>query len=207
MTMKIKKICSAVLALMMFVGCAQPQEEENKNEMAEQYTELAEENSYVMIRKDDLKPLLEHGTSVLFLGFPECVWCQAYVPMLEDILEEQGGHAEYYNIFTDKSQDRPFYDEIADLINAKDDSILSYGNDGKLVIYMPLVLFLKDGELVGYDHETCTEDSSVIKPEEYWTQEKKDAFHIRMTEYVKEIKEAQDENNSQGCENGCKVGG
>ena len=206
--MKKMRLIAAVLSAFLIAGCTQPAPaEETDFKLTDVYTELAEDNSFTVIGKEDLKPLIENGTSVLFLGFPECTWCQAYLPMLDDILKEQGAHAEYYNIYTDKSEDRPFYDEIAAMIDAKDESILSYGSDGKRVIYMPLVLFLDGGELIGFDHETCTEDSSVIKPEEYWTEEKKSAFVQRMTGYVSQIKAAQDAINAKGCDNhGCKVG-
>jgi hypothetical protein len=83
--------------------------------------------------------------------------------------------------------------------------VIQYNNDGKQVIYMPLVLFIKNGRLVGYNNETSTEDSKVIQPADYWTQEKKTALKETLNTSVAEIKAAQDENTAKGCDNGCKV--
>ena len=40
--------------------------------------------------------ILEHGTGVVYLGFPECPWCQAYVPMLNEVADIEGLEKIYY---------------------------------------------------------------------------------------------------------------
>jgi thiol-disulfide isomerase/thioredoxin len=158
--------------------------------------------------KGDVENFLLHGTGILFFGFPACPWCQAYLPQLNTVLQSNGAETAYYNIYTDKTADRDFYDQIAkdvESINDSGSAIIQYNNDGKQVFYMPLVMFVKNGRIVAYNNETCTLDSKVIQPADYWTEEKKQALNSTLNPLVAQIKAAQDENAAKGCDNGCKV--
>ena len=209
-----KKILSCILAMLLCAcggtSASSYNVETSKASVSLQefYPDMPQENNFTIIDKEDLKPFIEHGTGILFLGFPECPWCQVYLPMAQEILSENGAMAKYYNIYTDKKEDRPFYDEIAALIAERNDTegdYVFYDNDGKQVIYMPLMLFIDEGEIVAFDNETCMEDSSVISPEEYWTQEKIDAFKKRLRAYVEDIFEEMEDNDAKGCDKGCEV--
>ena len=209
-----KKILSCILAMLLCAcggtSASSYNVETSKASVSLQefYPDMPQENKFTIIDKEDLKPFIEHGTGILFLGFPECPWCQVYLPMAQEILSENGAMAKYYNIYTDKKEDRPFYDEIAALIAERNDTegdYVFYDNDGKQVIYMPLMLFIDEGEIVAFDNETCMEDSSVISPEEYWTQEKIDAFKKRLRAYVEDICEEMEDNDAKGCDKGCEV--
>ncbi len=209
-----KKILSCILA-MLLCACGGTSASSYNVEtskasasLQEFYPDMPQENNFTIMDKEDLKPFIEHGTGILFLGFPECPWCQVYLPMAQEILSENGAMAKYYNIYTDKKEDRPFYDEIAALIAERNDTegdYVFYDNDGKQVIYMPLMLFIDEGEIVAFDNETCMEDSSVISPEEYWTQEKIDALKERLRAYVEDICEEMEDNDAKGCDKGCEV--
>ena len=209
-----KKILSCILAMLLCAcggtSASSYNVETSKASVSLQefYPDMPQENKFTIIDKEDLKPFIEHGTGILFLGFPECPWCQVYLPMAQEILSENGAMAKYYNIYTDKKEDRPFYDEIAALIAERNDTegdYVFYDNDGKQVIYMPLMLFIDEGEIVAFDNETCMEDSSVISPEEYWTQEKIDALKERLRAYVEDICEEMEDNDAKGCDKGCEV--
>ena len=204
-----KRILMTVLCLLLFTGCIQPEQTAEptpgSTKISEIYTALPEENTFEIIDQERLTALIEHGTAVVFLGFPECPWCQAYVPYLDEVVKEAGTQVFYYNIYKDKTDDREYYDHVAELINARDDTILAYDNDGKLRIYMPLVLFVQQGEIIGYDNETCMLDSREIKPEEYWTEEKIGALKEKLAGYAKVIAEARKENDSHGCNDDCTV--
>ncbi len=175
------------------------------------YDDLPSENQFDMMQKDDLKTFIEHGTGILYFSFPQCPWCQAYIPMLNEVLEEQDTRAYYYNIRIDKDEDRDFYDEIAQLLidqnESGDEDVVLYGNDGKPLIYMPLVLFINNGKIQAWNGESNTNDSDEISPEDYWTQERKDNLKNTLSESIKEIKTVQQENAAKGCDTGCSYGG
>ena len=200
----LKRLLTVILMMGLLIGCgtAEPAEAVEWN-MHDAYSDVAEENVFYEGTEESLTALLEHGIGIIFLGFPECPWCQAYAPMLNETVSSAGTRVLYYNIYEDKVDNATFYDRIAAYINEHDSSILSYNSDGRLVIYMPLVLFVQNGEIIAYDHETCTEDSSVITPEEYWTDDKVEALKTKLLENASLIAAAQEENDSQGCSLEC----
>ncbi len=216
---RMKKIVTGVLlGTLLFTGCASTDSSvssvdsvvEMEKNVADEYDQLSKDNQFEYLAKEDLKTFIEHGTGILVLGFPQCPWCQAYYPMLDEVLKEYDVTAQYYNIYVDKTEDRTFYDEVATLLNEgnqTDAEILHYNNEGKAVIYMPLTVFIENGEIVGFEGESNDLDSNEIKPAEYWTDEKVDAIKDRLKPYVSHVKDLQDANNAKGCDSGCKYGG
>lgn len=212
-----KKVIGVLLSgMMILTGCANSTQtsvsnvSEDEVILSDLYEDLPEDNNFELIQKDDLKTFIEHGTGILYFSFPECPWCQAYAPMLNEVLEDNEATAYYYNIHTDKDEDREFYDEIVQLLiqhdySNKEDLIL-YDNDGKGLIYMPMTLFIDNGEIKNWNGDSNTNDSDEISPDEYWTDEKVEALKTSLNDGVSVIKAAQVANDSKGCDTGCKVG-
>ena len=178
-----RKLFIVLLSIFLYACAATPSSGEVA--LVDLYPDLPEDNHFQVIAKDDLEDFMQHGTGILFFGFPECPWCQAYLPLAEEVLSSVDVTCRYYNIYADKKQDRPFYDEICTLLESINDSgheIVRYDNDGKQVVYMPLMMFIENGRIVSYDDETCTEDSSVISPQDYWTKDKITALQQRLQE-------------------------
>ena len=44
---------------------------------AEEYTSVTKDNVFVYRSAEEIINILEHGTGVVYLGFPECPWCTA----------------------------------------------------------------------------------------------------------------------------------
>lgn len=206
-----KKLLSGFLCgMMIFTGCTSDTADSvtsaSETVLSDEYEQLEEDNAFEVIAKEDLKDFIEHGTGILFLGYPGCPWCQAYLPILDEVLKAEDMQAYYYNIREDKDEDRDFYDEIAQLLIDKNatnqDDIVQYDNDGKKVIYMPLTLFIEHGGIKQYNGETNTLDSDEISPDDYWTEEKVDTLKETLSAYTQSVKKAQEE-NEKGCDNGC----
>lgn len=195
-----KKIISALLAVML-AGCTAPAavQEQEPEDFLSSYTELEDSSAFYEGDHDSVEKMLQHGTGILYFSFPECPWCQKYTPLLAELAEEAGVRILYYDIHQDKEDDREWYDAVAAEIDAKNSSISRYDNDGNRLIYMPLVLFLREGTVIGYDDETCDISSSEFSPETYWTEEKKEALSQRLLPLMEEIRASQEEKNSGGC--------
>lgn len=146
-----------------------------------------------------VEKMLEHGTGVIYFGFEECPWCVEYRPLLEDMAEEGKIEVMHYDIHKDKEKDREWYDEIAEELSEMNEDMIRYDNDGNAIIYMPLTVFVHDGEVIGYEDETCDLSSKEHDPKTYWTEEKKSALAKRVVPLMKEVKSLQEEKNSQGC--------
>ena len=64
-----------------------------------EYTKVPDDNVFVYRNIDDIINILEHGTGVVYLGFPECPWCQEYVYYLNETAKENNvDKIYYYNI-------------------------------------------------------------------------------------------------------------
>ena len=75
-----------------------------------EYTNVSDDNPFVYRSVDQIINILEKGKGVVYLGFPECPWCQAYVPYVEEVAKKVGVGAV---IFNDLAQSR-IKDEIFD---------------------------------------------------------------------------------------------
>ena len=60
----------------------------DNEKFANEYTEVGKNNVFVYREADEIIKILEGGTGIVYLGFPECPWCQAYVPMLNEVAKE-----------------------------------------------------------------------------------------------------------------------
>ena len=135
----------------------------------EEYKLDDEENVFVYRSAEEIIKILENGTGVVYLGFPECPWCTAYVKILNEVAKEEGlEKIYYYNILEDRKNNTENYKKIVSILN---DNLL-YDEEGNKRIFVPDVTFILKGEIVGHDNETSVMESG-ITPEEYWSEENK----------------------------------
>lgn len=133
---------------------------------AKEYTEVDSNNVFVYRDIDEIINILEHGTGIVYLGFPECPWCQSYVKYLNEVATDMGvEEIYYYDILEDRQENTDNYLKIVDLIN----EYLQYDKEGKKRIYVPSVITLKKGEIIGFDDETAWDTKGFTKPADYWT--------------------------------------
>ena len=157
---------------------------------AEEYNEVDENNVYVYRTMDEIIKILENGTGVVYLGFPECKWCQRYVKYLNEVAyEEDIEKIYYYNIKEDRENNTENYQKIIELLG----DYVPYDEEGNRKIYVPAVIYVKNGEIVGHDNESSMVSGDV---DEYWTEEKVSALKERTREFMKA-------SNPNVCTDGC----
>ena len=210
--MRLRKLLIAMIAVMMMAcsnaSAVSSSEGVSEYKLSSEYEMLPENNRYVIADKENVERFLRHGTGMIVFGFPACKWCQAYLPIFNEVLEEADANCLYYNIRKDKDDDRPFYDQIADVVEELNDTgeqIIEYDNDGRSGIYMPLVLFVEEGRIVAYNNDTSMISSDENTPDAYWTEERKAEVTSVLAENTAEIKALQDEHDDRGCDTGCEV--
>ena len=82
---------------------------------------------------------MENGTGVVYLGFPECPWCQAYVKYLNDVIknsnEQNTAIENLYEAFLQLKAyvDEYFDKEFPELVNDKIDELVQDGTIGNLL--------------------------------------------------------------------------
>ena len=78
-----------------------------------EYTLVSSDNVFVYKSAEEIINLMEHGTGVVFLGFPECPWCQYYVRYLNEVAIEVGiDKIYYYNIKKDRDKNTDSYKKM-----------------------------------------------------------------------------------------------
>lgn len=172
-----------VIFVLILVGC-QKEEITDAEKFAQEYTQVTEYNYYVYRDSEEIIKILEHGTGVVYLGFPECPWCQAYVPMLDEVADIEGLEKIYYlNIYEDRKNNTEDYQKIVEIIK----DYLQYDEEGNKRIYVPAVIFVLDGEIIGFDDETSYDTKGLDNPEDYWNEEETSDLKKRLAEMISQI--------------------
>lgn len=151
------------------------------SKFADEYTELTDDNVFVYASVDEIIDTLENGNGVVYLGFPECQWCQRYVVYLNDVAKENNvDKILYYNIREDRNNNSDNYLKIVDLLK----DYLQDDEDGNPRIYVPAIIFMNDGKIVGFDDETSLDTKGCSNADEYWTKDEIKDLKERLNEYI-----------------------
>ena len=151
------------------------------------------DNPFVYRSVDQIINILEKGTGVVYLGFPECPWCQAYVPYVEEVAKKVGIDKVYYfNIKEDRKNNTEEYQKIVKIL----DVYLPNDDEGNKRIYVPAIIIVQNGKIIEFDDETSKDTKGYKTPEEYWKNENLDALKTKLEKSFNEIK-------STVCKSGC----
>ena len=124
---------------------------------------------------EELADIIKNKTGVIYFGFPTCPWCRSALPALLEASEDAGINTIYYlNIkeerdtkkidsngkIIDVKKGSSGYNKLLEVLNdylddytLKDDN----GNEvkvGEKRIYVPLVVFVKEGKVLGIHSDT-----------------------------------------------------
>lgn len=182
-------IIIAVLLLILIGGIlfftlGKENEETDAEKFAKEYTEVGEQNVFVYRNAEEVIKLLEHGTGIVYLGFPECPWCQTYAKYLNEVALEVGvDKIYYYNILEDRTNNTEVYQKIVSLLG----DTLQYDEEGNPRVYVPNVSFHVSGKIIGSDCETSLDTKGLDSPEEYWTEEEVTDLKSKLTDYMEEV--------------------
>ena len=139
-------------------------------------------NVFVYRNLDEINKILENGTGVVYLGFPECPWCRGYIPYLNEVaINEHLDKIYYFNILNDRKNNTSGYKKTVQLLN----DYLKYDNEGNKRIYVPAVIAVNNGEIVGFDDESSLDTKGYETPEEYWKNEDLDGLKKRLSDMIK----------------------
>lgn len=177
-----------ILALFVIAFLTKEEPEEivltDAEKFAKEYTEVSKDNIFVYKSIDEIIKIMEEGTGIVYLGFPECAWCQAYVPYLNEVAKEEGIEEIYYfNIMEDRKENTKEYKKIVELLKER----LQKDNEGNERVYVPNVSFHADGKLVGNNCETSLDTKGLDNPEDYWTEEEVTELKAILTKYIDRV--------------------
>ena len=157
---------------------------EDAKKFASEYTKVTEDNVFVYRDINQIIKILEKGTGVVYLGFPECPWCQAYVKMLNEVAKEKGiTKIYYYDILEDRKNNTSEYQKIVSLLS----SYLQADEEGNPRVYVPNVTFVIKGEIIGNNCESSLDTHGFDNPDDYWTDEEVTALKSTLNEYMSKV--------------------
>ena len=149
-----------------------------------EYLQVGNDNVFKYKSIDETVKILEGGTGVVYLGFPECPWCQRYVVYLNEVAKESGVENIYYtNILQDRKDNTEGYQKLVSIL----DGYLLNDNEGNPRIFVPDISIVVNGEIVGHDNETSVVTEEDGTPEEYWTEKRIEDLKLRLKGFFEKL--------------------
>ena len=157
-----------VIALVITLVILNTNNKTDAKKFSEEYNTVSSDNIFTYRTAEEIIKILKHGTGIVYLGFPECPWCMEYVKYLNDTAKEsEADEIYYYNILDIRKNNTKEYQEIVSILS----DYLQYDKEGNKRIYVPAVLVVDHGKIVGFDDETAWDTKGYEKPKDYWTEE------------------------------------
>ena len=147
--------------------------------------ELGAEVPFTYAGIEEVAALLEGGTGVLYLGFPECPWCRCLLPALYDACLRAGQTAgvtcfnaqplrDELSLAADGSvqvekEAAPAYETLLGLLYDHLTPYEGLGDESIRRIYFPTTVFVRDGEITSVHIGTLDEqeDPYVLSDAQY----------------------------------------
>ena len=194
LTVIILGVAGLVLASFLMMYAVIGGQETDAERFASEYSTVEKNNPFVYRSSDEIVDILEHGTGAVFLGFPSCAWCQAYVGYLGEVAKEKGlDTIYYYNIEQDRKDNTELYQKLVSILS----SYLQYDEEGQRRIYVPNVTFVIDGKIIGNDLESSKYTAGETDPSAYWTEARVNDLKSRLGSWMQQIIDTQ--NCSDSC--------
>lgn len=136
--------------------------------------EIDKDNPIKYSNSKEIENILKSGSGIIYFGYPKCPWCRTAVPVLLHAASDAGVNKIYY---IDMSEERSSYsykegkvtldkkgtDQYYELLKlfegyldkyyVKDENGVEH-DTGETRIYVPIVFFVREGEIVGYHLDT-----------------------------------------------------
>lgn len=152
----------------IFAWKREDKKETDAKRFSEEYSMVGEENPFVYRSLSEIIKILENGTGIVYLGFPECPWCNHYVAYLNEIAGEKNVDKIYYaNILNDRKENTEEYQKVVKILS----DYLQYDAEGNKRIYVPSLIIVEKGKILAFDDETAYDTKGHKTPEEYWEKE------------------------------------
>ena len=137
-------LLAVIVGICLYTAFTSKNEVSDAKKFSLDYTEVGEDNIFVYRTDEEIIKILEGGTGIVFFGFPECPWCQAYAPMLNEVAKESGiEEIYYYNIKDIRKANTENYQKIVSILK----DYLPKDKVGNERVTVPDVTIVKEGKL------------------------------------------------------------
>ena len=154
-------------------------EKKEIDKFLEEYTLLDENHAYEIKNIDEIINILNKNGIVFFCNSGSD-WCQYYAKMLDDVAVKSNINKIYYvDIKEDRNNNSTKYQKIVKKLY----NYLDIDDTGNKRLSMPMLVFIKNGNVIASD-TTTYRVSSDTTPKEYWTDLNITNFENRINEYI-----------------------
>lgn len=182
--LKFKKITTLLLVFIsLIILCSCTTSMSDSKRFAKEY-DISKDNPFEYKNADEIIKILENGTGVVYIGFSSCEWCKKYISILNDVIKDNefdNVRFYYYDIKKDRQNNTPEYKKIISILDCE---IKDYDDEGNKRIYVPTLVVVNKGEIVGYDNTTAYDTKGYENPEIFWKNEDLDNFKNKIKEYI-----------------------
>ena len=162
------------------------------NQISNEYNLTSETIVYENTNMDEVINIINSKYGIIFMCTPETEWCKKYAEILNDVAIEKDIDKVYYlNIKNERSMNTNKYQKLVSILS----EILYTDDTGNKRIYMPEVVFVRDGKIIAHDNETSfiTNDETV---DDYWTLENVEKLKNKLRNYIDLLNSDEEENET-----------
>ena len=181
-------LCIVILGVFCFTGCGKREvKESDASKFKEEYesyngekTSIPSDNVIKYSTITELLDIIKNKSGVIYLGYPTCPWCRnAITPLLEAASSTSLDRIYYLNMYevrdiisyengefiTTKEGSEDYKKLLERLDSILDEYVLGdlNGNEvktGEKRIFVPLVVFVRDGKIVGFHADTVSSQTN-----------------------------------------------
>ena len=149
-----------------------------------EYPRVAANNRFVYADDKEVLNIFDSGSGVVFLGFPQCPWCQHLSEHVDRAARAEGIDKIYYlNIREARTNNSEVYQKLV----KKLEPYLEKDKNGNPRIFVPDVSIIKNGKIIGRYKEESTGDDN-ITPDKYWTNERIERTLSQLRGFMSQLK-------------------
>lgn len=145
-----------------------------------------EDNRFVYAKPAEVIEITERGDGVVFLGFPECPWCQQLAPIVDEAANAEGLEKIYYlNIREARANNDETYQKLVNKLS----DYLQKDDDGNPRIYVPDVTVFRQGDIVGRFEQESADEGEQVTPDTFWTSERRNRAIAQLREMFSKVRQ------------------
>lgn len=134
-----------------------------------EYKDISKNNLFVYANENKVLEILNGKSGILFMGFPSNIWSHYYAEYLNEVsIQNNVEEIYYYNFLKDRNLNNKTYNAIVSRLK----EYLTFDDLGNIDLSAPTIVVVKNGEVLYFENE-ITEIKGEIRPEDYFTEERK----------------------------------
>jgi predicted bacteriocin transport accessory protein len=180
---KKSKIIVLVVIIVLLLGVIGFMSFKDSFKFSEEYN-VSKFNKFSYKSLSDVFDMLNDKKSgIVFFCYSGNSWCKEYAKVLNDVSSDNGAKVYYVDIKNDMDNKSDSYNKLVSLLENR----LYKDINGTEVLYVPYLMFFKDGVITSYDNETSLVVGEV-NASTYWTNDAIKNFNSRFKSFYENIK-------------------